>query len=92
MARGASVAAAAATAALGLAVSRDAARADAVDNSKTPVRRPQMIVRDPSAGWADEFARKWKKFSTEGIEKLVVIADFDHTLTTFRKPNGTTTA
>ncbi|KAJ0392848.1 hypothetical protein P43SY_000587 [Pythium insidiosum] len=74
--------AAAAAAALGVAVSRDTARADA-DKSSAPVSRPRMIVRDP-----DEFARKWKKFSTEGIEKLVVIADFDHTLTTFRKPNG----
>ncbi|TMW61991.1 hypothetical protein Poli38472_009484 [Pythium oligandrum] len=45
--------------------------------------RPMMFVRDP-----DAFARKWKKFSTDGIEKLVVIADFDFTLTTRFKADG----
>ncbi|TMW61982.1 hypothetical protein Poli38472_009475 [Pythium oligandrum] len=42
-----------------------------------------MFVRDP-----DVCARKWKKFSTDGIDKLVVIADFDFTLTTRFKPDG----
>ncbi|RLN94959.1 hypothetical protein BBJ28_00021669 [Nothophytophthora sp. Chile5] len=40
-----------------------------------------MFVRDP-----DEFARKWKKFSTDRMDKLMVIADFDYTLTPFFKP------
>ncbi|ETN13661.1 CAMK/CAMKL/AMPK protein kinase [Phytophthora nicotianae INRA-310] len=29
----------------------------------------------------DTFARKWKKFSTDRLDKLIVIADFDYTLT-----------
>lgn len=37
---------------------------------------------------AEEFARKWKKFSTDGLDKLMVIADFDYTLTPFYKPTG----
>lgn len=37
---------------------------------------------------ADSFAKKWKKFSTDGMDKLLVIADFDFTLTTSFLPNG----
>jgi cytosolic 5'-nucleotidase 3 len=42
-----------------------------------------MRVRTP-----DEFARKWKKFCTDGLDKLIVIADFDQTLTPQFKPSG----
>lgn len=34
---------------------------------------------------ADAFAHKWKKFTTDGIDRLLVIADFDYTLTPFFK-------
>ena len=37
----------------------------------------------------DDFARKWKKFATDRLDKLVVIADFDYTLTPAYKPTGT---
>lgn len=36
----------------------------------------------------DAFAKKWKKFATEGMDKLLVISDFDQTLTPYFKPNG----
>lgn len=39
---------------------------------------------------ADAFAHKWKKFTIDGIDKLLVIADFDYTLTPFFK-DGTGT-
>lgn len=42
-----------------------------------------MFIRDP-----DAFAKKWKRFCTDGIDKLVVISDFDYTLTTSFKPDG----
>ncbi|CAI5742500.1 unnamed protein product [Hyaloperonospora brassicae] len=42
-----------------------------------------MFVRDP-----DDFARKWKKFATDRLDKLVVIADFDYTLTPAYKPTN----
>lgn len=57
-----------------------------------------MYVRDPGMthksierrsliDWcdADAFAHKWKKFTTDGIDQLLVIADFDYTLTPFFK-------
>ncbi|GLD99786.1 hypothetical protein PINS_up008514 [Pythium insidiosum] len=44
---------------------------------------PRMIVRDP-----DAFARKWKKFSTDGLDRLLVITDFDQTLTPQYRSNG----
>ncbi|TMW61992.1 hypothetical protein Poli38472_009485 [Pythium oligandrum] len=44
-------------------------------------KEPRMIISKP-----DVFARKWKKFCTDGLDKLIVIADFDQTLTPcFRK-------
>ncbi|OWZ21765.1 Cytosolic 5'-nucleotidase III [Phytophthora megakarya] len=43
-------------------------------------RTPHMIVRDP-----DAFARKMKKFMKGGPEQLLVIADFDRTLTPYYK-------
>ncbi|KAL3669224.1 hypothetical protein V7S43_005607 [Phytophthora oleae] len=44
-------------------------------------RAPRMIVGDP-----DTFARKMKKFTKDGPEQLLVIADFDRTLTPYYKP------
>ncbi|GAB9466801.1 hypothetical protein Gpo141_00004166, partial [Globisporangium polare] len=44
---------------------------------------PRLLIGDP-----DAFAKKWKKFSTDGMDKLLVIADFDQTLTPYYKPNG----
>lgn len=36
----------------------------------------------------DAFAAKWKKFSSDGLDHMLVIADFDFTLTTSFKPSG----
>ncbi|KAG7396868.1 5'-nucleotidase, cytosolic III [Phytophthora boehmeriae] len=54
---------------------------NARSESRRPAGNPMMFVRNP-----DEFARKWKKFSTDRLDKLVVIADFDYTLTPAYKP------
>ncbi|KAH7464739.1 hypothetical protein PRIC2_010423 [Phytophthora ramorum] len=43
-------------------------------------RAPRMIIGDP-----DNFARKMNKFSQDGPEQLLVIADFDRTLTPYYK-------
>ncbi|KAG7390762.1 5'-nucleotidase, cytosolic III [Phytophthora pseudosyringae] len=43
-------------------------------------RAPRMIIGDP-----DAFARKMKKFTKDGPEQLLVIADFDRTLTPYYK-------
>lgn len=37
---------------------------------------------------ADAFARKWRKFVADGPAKLLVISDFDQTLTPFYKPGS----
>ncbi|KAI9983125.1 hypothetical protein PInf_007052 [Phytophthora infestans] len=42
-----------------------------------------MIIRDP-----DAFAHKMKKFVEDGPEQLLVIADFDRTLTPYYKPQS----
>ncbi|ETI53535.1 HAD hydrolase, family IE [Phytophthora nicotianae P10297] len=44
------------------------------------LRSPRMIVGDP-----DAFARKMKKFTQDGADQLLVIADFDRTLTPYYK-------
>ncbi|KAL3669205.1 hypothetical protein V7S43_005588 [Phytophthora oleae] len=41
---------------------------------------PRMIIGDP-----DVFARKMKKFTQDGADQLLVIADFDRTLTPYYK-------
>ncbi|KAF4149016.1 Pyrimidine 5'-nucleotidase (UMPH-1) [Phytophthora infestans] len=46
-------------------------------------RTPRMIIRDP-----DAFAHKMKKFVEDGPEQLLVIADFDRTLTPYYKPQS----
>ncbi|CAI5741151.1 unnamed protein product [Peronospora farinosa] len=51
-------------------------RSESIRSHHQSPRKPMMFVRD-----ADDFARKWKKFSTDRLDKLVVIADFDYTLT-----------
>ncbi|KAG7386360.1 5'-nucleotidase, cytosolic III [Phytophthora pseudosyringae] len=43
-------------------------------------RAPRMIIGDP-----DAFARKMRKFTKDGPEQLLVIADFDRTLTPYYK-------
>ncbi|KAG1707825.1 hypothetical protein DVH05_024476 [Phytophthora capsici] len=43
-------------------------------------RAPRMIIGDP-----DAFARKMKKFKQDGADQLLVIADFDRTLTPYYK-------
>ncbi|KAF1322878.1 Camk/camkl/ampk protein kinase, partial [Globisporangium splendens] len=47
----------------------------------------KLLLRVSRYG-ADAFAKKWKKFSTDGIDRMLVIADFDFTLTTSFKPSG----
>ncbi|CAI5702323.1 unnamed protein product [Peronospora effusa] len=51
-------------------------RSESIRSHHQSPRKPMMFVRD-----ADDFARKWKKFSTDRLDTLVVIADFDYTLT-----------
>jgi hypothetical protein len=63
--------------------SSDSARSEPSSTHRRPSGKPMMFVRDP-----DDFARKWKKFSTDRLDKLVVIADFDYTLTPAYKPTG----
>ncbi|KAG6969915.1 hypothetical protein JG688_00005118 [Phytophthora aleatoria] len=46
-------------------------------------RAPRMIIGDP-----DAFARKMQKFVKDGPEQLLVIADFDRTLTPYYKPRS----
>uniref|UniRef100_K3X1Q4 5'-nucleotidase n=1 Tax=Globisporangium ultimum (strain ATCC 200006 / CBS 805.95 / DAOM BR144) TaxID=431595 RepID=K3X1Q4_GLOUD len=58
-------------------------RAAAEERDRKPIGKPMMFVRDP-----DAFAKKWKKFSTDGIDRMLVIADFDFTLTTNFKPSA----
>ncbi|KAL4118098.1 hypothetical protein PRIC2_010425 [Phytophthora ramorum] len=72
----------------GSALAATASATSSLDNSRAaqcesrrPPGKPLMFVRDP-----DEFARKWKKFATDRLDKLVVIADFDYTLTPAYKP------
>lgn len=36
----------------------------------------------------DVFASKWKKFCSDGLNRLLVISDFDQTLTTQFQSNG----
>ncbi|KAL4101882.1 hypothetical protein PRIC1_005630 [Phytophthora ramorum] len=43
-------------------------------------RAPRMIIGDP-----DDFARKMRKFTQDGPGQLLVIADFDRTLTPYYK-------
>ncbi|EGZ07613.1 hypothetical protein PHYSODRAFT_528840 [Phytophthora sojae] len=43
-------------------------------------RAPRMVIGDP-----DEFARKMRKFTRDGADQLLVIADFDRTLTPYYK-------
>ncbi|KAE9021657.1 hypothetical protein PR003_g11579 [Phytophthora rubi] len=43
-------------------------------------RAPRMIIGDP-----DAFARKMNKFTRDGADQLLVIADFDRTLTPYYK-------
>ncbi|KAF4043698.1 Pyrimidine 5'-nucleotidase (UMPH-1) [Phytophthora infestans] len=57
------------------------ARSESSSSHRRPPGKPMMFVRDP-----DAFARKWKKFSTDRLDKLIVIADFDYTLTPAYKP------
>ncbi|KAG2773900.1 hypothetical protein PC129_g10977 [Phytophthora cactorum] len=57
------------------------ARSESSSSHRRPPGKPMMFVRDP-----DDFARKWKKISTERLDKLIVIADFDYTLTPAYKP------
>ncbi|KAE8981268.1 hypothetical protein PR003_g24667 [Phytophthora rubi] len=73
----------------GLALTAAASAASSLDDCNVarsealhrPRGKPMMFVRDPV-----DFARKWKKFSTDRLGKLVVIADFDYTLTPAYKP------
>ncbi|KAG6622906.1 HAD hydrolase, family IE [Phytophthora cinnamomi] len=50
-------------------------------------RAPRMVIGDP-----DAFARKMQKFTRDGPDQLLVIADFDHTLTPYYKPRSDPTA
>ncbi|DAZ99382.1 TPA: hypothetical protein N0F65_005284, partial [Lagenidium giganteum] len=49
--------------------------------------RPLRVIESDHV-CQDAFARKWKKFTTDGIDKLLVITDFDYTLTPFTNPDG----
>uniref|UniRef100_M4BW70 5'-nucleotidase n=1 Tax=Hyaloperonospora arabidopsidis (strain Emoy2) TaxID=559515 RepID=M4BW70_HYAAE len=60
--------------------------AESGGSHRRPPGKPTMFVRDP-----DDFSRKWKKFSMDGLDKLVVIADFDYTLTPAYKPTAAST-
>ncbi|KAG6619588.1 CAMK/CAMKL/AMPK protein kinase [Phytophthora cinnamomi] len=63
------------------AYSLDGCRVARSEAHRRPEGKPMMFVRDPVA-----FARKWKKFSSDRLDRLVVIADFDYTLTPAYKP------
>ncbi|KAI9916135.1 hypothetical protein PsorP6_018005 [Peronosclerospora sorghi] len=58
-------------------------RSEPSPHPRWPRGKPKMFVRDP-----DVFTRKLNKFTTNRLEKLVVIADFDYTLTPAYKPTG----
>ncbi|ETI53498.1 HAD hydrolase, family IE [Phytophthora nicotianae CJ01A1] len=53
------------------------------DNDQHHGRFPRMVIADP-----DTFTRKMKKFVKDGPEQLLVIADFDRTLTPYYKPRS----
>ncbi|CEG47623.1 had family ie [Plasmopara halstedii] len=54
--------------------------AESSNSHRRPHGKPMMFIRD-----REEFALKWKKFTTDQMNKLVVIADFDYTLTSAYK-------
>ncbi|KAG6622748.1 HAD hydrolase, family IE [Phytophthora cinnamomi] len=55
----------------------------AANNKGQQRRAPRMIFKDP-----DDFTRKIKKFARDGADQLLVISDFDRTLTPYYKPCG----
>ncbi|KAJ8525944.1 hypothetical protein ON010_g15216 [Phytophthora cinnamomi] len=52
-------------------------------DARRPAGKSMMFAQNPV-----DFARKWKKFSSDGFNKLVVITDFDYTLTPAFKLTG----
>ncbi|TYZ57932.1 hypothetical protein PybrP1_013219 [[Pythium] brassicae (nom. inval.)] len=79
----AALGAASAAVAAAAVCSASAAHAEGERRDHKPLGPPMMFVRDP-----DAFAAKWKKFSSDGLDRMLVIADFDFTLTTSFKPSG----
>ncbi|KAI9916132.1 hypothetical protein PsorP6_018000 [Peronosclerospora sorghi] len=74
-------------------------RSEPSPHPRRPRGKPKMFVRDPGiitsiftrsvySHDSDAFTRKWNKFTTNRLEKLVVIADFDYSLTPAYKPTG----
>ncbi|KAJ0394933.1 hypothetical protein ATCC90586_004953 [Pythium insidiosum] len=68
------------------AVSSSAAGPSRLDAASTGGDKTEKT--EGASAESHAFARKWKKFSTDGLDRLLVITDFDQTLTPQYRSNG----